>query len=371
MKSFLAALVIILSGAAHAAVTIPSVEIYTGSSSGSDTSAAGTVLPDGRRFVMWSSYDGVTHSVVSSTSSDGLTWSAPSTITTDGVWMSIFMHKGKMFRFGADYASYDSSTVTWTTSDDLGVTWGAVNTFVSPDNLYAISHPVVKRYAPNVGRLIQPVMVGLLGYGGYMWGASILYSDDDGVTWNRGGDTEQSENGFTEPSIVELPDGTLYMNLRKDTGYLTDDAWFQYKATSSDGGVTWSAVTATALGSPSSMAKIIESSTGTYSFVWNNVSVAASGPRYPLTVARSTDACETFTHFENIKEATSPTRWFEEPGVFVISPGRIGVVFESAEIGGGKPWTIHYAEFSDGSQLADGAYTLSGSYSISGQFVIH
>lgn len=81
------------------------------------------------------------------------------------------------------------------------------------------------------GRLVVPV---------YCEAASeknlaILYSDDQGATWNSGGvipDEKDAANG----NIVELKDGRLMMVIGRSTGTATDRR-FSY---SNDGGLTWS-----------------------------------------------------------------------------------------------------------------------------------
>ena len=66
--------------------------------------------------------------------------------------------------------------------------------------------------------------------------ASAMYSDDDGATWKRSTTTLEAGGGFesgaSEPSLVELPDGRLWMLIRAQTG-------FTWQSFSTDCGVSW------------------------------------------------------------------------------------------------------------------------------------
>ena len=64
--------------------------------------------------------------------------------------------------------------------------------------------------------------------------AGILYSDDNGATWQAGG---LSANGTNESMVVELPDGRLLMNSRFVNGT------YRVIACSVDGGLNWTTAT--------------------------------------------------------------------------------------------------------------------------------
>jgi predicted neuraminidase len=64
--------------------------------------------------------------------------------------------------------------------------------------------------------------------------SSVLLSNDDGETWTRGAAiTAPDEVGAAEPSVTQLPDGSLLMVLRTTDGHL----WL---VRSTDGGKNWS-----------------------------------------------------------------------------------------------------------------------------------
>lgn len=64
--------------------------------------------------------------------------------------------------------------------------------------------------------------------------SSVMLSTDDGETWTRGADiTTPDDVGAAEPSVAQLPDGSLLMVLRTTDGFL----WL---VRSSDGGRSWS-----------------------------------------------------------------------------------------------------------------------------------
>lgn len=73
--------------------------------------------------------------------------------------------------------------------------------------------------------------------------AHIIYSDDHGQTWQRGGST--SSDKVAECEAVELASGTLLLNMRNYNPALGDDA-SEYRhraiATSPDQGLSWSVV---------------------------------------------------------------------------------------------------------------------------------
>ena len=79
----------------------------------------------------------------------------------------------------------------------------------------------------------------------YRYQVGTLYSDDDGETWqhsnlieapphepNERDKSVRWQNGATEPTVVELRDGRIWMIIRTSLDY-------HYQAYSSDGGTTW------------------------------------------------------------------------------------------------------------------------------------
>lgn len=90
------------------------------------------------------------------------------------------------------------------------------------------------------GRLIVPCdhsypdVNGLVAKGGYEYGAHIIYSDDHGMSWQKGGVIRPKVN---ECQVVELADrkGSLLMNMRSYFG-----RGCRTHAVSYDGGSSWS-----------------------------------------------------------------------------------------------------------------------------------
>lgn len=126
------------------------------------------------------------------------------------------------------------------------------------------------------------------------------YSDDSGVSWNRGQVLPASEDVITqEPGVVELKDGRVRMIVRANHGV-------QYKSFSSDGGITWSLAQPSNIPSPIAPASLERlKSTGDLILVWNNN--GKSGPGYfkskrtPLTMAISRDDGNTWAFIKNVE----------------------------------------------------------------------
>lgn len=129
-------------------------------------------------------------------------------------------------------------------SDDNGVTWSqpADVTRVARD----YDHWACSVFGPGgaiqiqSGRLIAPMNTTTAGSdtnGQPVLGLSsafVIFSDDHGDTWQRGGLLMPGENGGNENQLVELADGRLLMDVRQTDG---PHRWL---TTSSDGGQTWS-----------------------------------------------------------------------------------------------------------------------------------
>jgi sialidase-1 len=136
----------------------------------------------------------------------------------------------------------DTQRVYHLYSDDDGVTW------TSPNEITTSVKGATERYistGPGHGiKLAQGVYAGRLvvvgnvtdpdTFGDSLARSMCFYSDDNGVTWQRGG-TVATANG-TEAQVFEVADGTLVMNIR-DQG--TSNR--RIVAASADGGSTWSA----------------------------------------------------------------------------------------------------------------------------------
>lgn len=115
---------------------------------------------------------------------------------------------------------YDSVFIM--NSTDLGVTWSEPRELteeIAAEGLYCATGPGNGIQISN-GRLIIPSSIG---------GACVIYSDDHGFTWVRGGYVGEGE----EPQVFESSNGSLVINCRSGRGENRIMAW------SNNGGGTW------------------------------------------------------------------------------------------------------------------------------------
>ncbi|MCG7637757.1 exo-alpha-sialidase [Alteromonas sp. CNT1-28] len=136
----------------------------------------------------------------------------------------------------------DPNYLIYRKSDDNGVTWGApvnISAQVKDPTWRSINagpgHGIQLEWQTssqggNSGRLIFPAIVRASNSLFYV---ASIYSDDNGVTWNKGSLTPIS--GPTEADIVELTNGELLLSARNDGGAPES----RYHFVSSDGGETW------------------------------------------------------------------------------------------------------------------------------------
>ncbi|WP_072329275.1 MULTISPECIES: exo-alpha-sialidase [unclassified Paenibacillus] len=173
-------------------------------------------------------------------------------------------------------------------SEDDGETWSEPK-----DITAAVKRPEWTWYATGPchaiqlksGRLIVPCNHAALQPGEERSGpytAHAIYSDDHGESWQLGGIIGEHTN---ECVLAELPDGTLYMNMRSYHGRNR-----RAVATSKDGGLTWSEITLDkALVEPVCQASVVEDGQGGLLF-----SNPASALRENMTVRASRDGGRTW-----------------------------------------------------------------------------
>lgn len=130
----------------------------------------------------------------------------------------------------------DDMQVLARTSDDHGATWS------KPTDLTAVARDMKDpRWGASVpgpggaiqtakGRLVVPVW-------GHPWRNFVIYSDDHGRTWQRGGSVPGSKTG-NENQLTELSDGRVLMDFRQCKGA------HRYLSASRDAGKTWGPVRA-------------------------------------------------------------------------------------------------------------------------------
>jgi len=115
---------------------------------------------------------------------------------------------------------------------------------------------------------------------------SVMLSDDDGKTWTRSASILTTggggfESGASEPTVVELPDGRLWMLIRAQTGYL-------WESFSTDKGKTWAEATESNLPSSNAPATALRLRSGEIAVAWNN-HVHSNYARQTLVVGLTTD----------------------------------------------------------------------------------
>ncbi len=159
--------------------------------------------------------------------------------------------------------------------------------------------------------------------------ALMLYSDDDGETWQEGQDTismpfPSSRSGLQEPGVLEMRDHTLW-------AYFRTDLHAQYEAFSRDGGMHWTGAQPSRFTSPLSPMKLLRAPDGSLIAVWNPVpnyngrllSPAGWG-RTPLVMARSTDEGVSWSEAEVIEKEEGhgycyPAGFFTRDGQLLLA----------------------------------------------------
>ncbi len=216
---------------------------------------------------------------------NGLSWSKPKVIirgtkkTSPLIWRLIQLKSGKLFLIGThdggeDLENQENSLNSGFTmiSEDGGENWS------EPRDIYGAERYLGPGLACAIqlggGRIVFPFAY-YTGNSGHS-NISAVFSDDEGEIWQRsvsnidiGG--SGYESGAEEPSIVELPDGKLWLLIRSQSGFL-------WESFSQDQGVTWEPAQPTRLPSGNAPASILKLRDGRIVIIWNNT-VASKGSR--------------------------------------------------------------------------------------------
>ncbi|PSL32244.1 sialidase family protein [Chitinophaga ginsengisoli] len=167
---------------------------------------------------------------------------------TGAIWLLMTHNLGSDKEGDLIRRTAQSSRTVWAAkSEDDGLGWSVpVNVTNSAKDTswgwYATGPGIgiQVQYGPYKGRLIVPCDHGYADAngrlkGGYEYGAHVIYSDDHGVTWQKGGVIRPKVN---ECQVTELADGKggLLMNMRSYFGH-----GCRTHAVSHDGGGNWSA----------------------------------------------------------------------------------------------------------------------------------
>ena len=253
-------------------------------------------------------------------------------------------------------------------SSDLGQTWSPPQPIPRVER----SSQGAKLRGPFVfsvevtsqGRIIIPedYLTGREGPDPDLIGTTV--SDDAGRTWQREPlfgpppPLPDAPEGFGEPSVVELANGTCWMVFRSLFGHL-------WQAVSTDGGLHWGPPSSTGLAAPLANAKV-ERIPGSEAVVlfWNHARPGPSAdfgavpgiyrPRAPLVFSVSGDNCRSWCCPVTIYEGTGiyPRMGFSEKSMFVVynsnpspsvgagaSYGLTVSVYDKQTVASLPPWT--------------------------------
>ena len=155
---------------------------------------------------------------------------------TGTIWLPITRNLGVDKQREIVAGTSQGTREAWITkSTDDGLTWSTpieiTAQVMAPNARWFATGPGVGIQLES-GRLVIPCDYSVAGK--TVEYAFVMFSDDDGVTWKAGGSTEEN---CGEAQVVELPDGSLLMNMRHVGGGKN-----RRTAISKDGGLTWSRV---------------------------------------------------------------------------------------------------------------------------------
>lgn len=212
-------------------------------------------------------------------------------------------------------------------STDEGQTFSPLVEFVSKRD-FALCNATVKRLAS--GRLLLPASPPAPGKPAETgpYAATMLYSDDDGLTWQVSDSrVELPMRGAMEPHVEQTADGRVLMVMRNQLGKL-------YFSESKDDGATWGPAFASSLTAPESCPELTRiPGTSDLLMIWNNSYDpkfrSHFGKRSPLTAAVSKDQGKTWQHVRDIE--TAPTRAFSNPGCRFTRDGRAIINYWTCE----------------------------------------
>jgi len=222
-------------------------------------------------------------------SDGGSTWASPNVVCDDTYRCAepqFLRRDNRLYLFWAEMQmSGGQSTIKLKHSDDSGYTWSSATAIYSGNYAVMSADPIVCQSGRWVLAFYHR---GTATY----FTSSVLYSDNQGSAWIKGGDVPSANAAVCEPAIVELSDGTLLMYMRDDN--YPNGGKFQYMSKSNDGGLSWSAPVA-AIQSPRCQSQMLKLHDGSFAITWPDVSSPANSPRYPFVLRISTDDCTSWS----------------------------------------------------------------------------
>ena len=179
---------------------------------------------------------------------------------------------GKILHIFVRYSGYDYETGTpekslcqifFQTSNDRGYSWSKAYPLNTGERYHG---DILSIEQLSNGRWIYPFC--FLTNIKSQFAVSVMYSDDDGHTWQRSESVLTAggagfESGASEPTVCELQNGVLWMLIRAQTGFL-------WESFSSDKGQTWEPAIPSQLPSSNAPATSLKLSNGRIAVVWNN-----------------------------------------------------------------------------------------------------
>jgi sialidase-1 len=231
----------------------------------------------------------------------------------DGTILLIFMRRHSV-------GAFDNTFHVWKSADE-GETFEPYSTFAERA-AYNLCNAVVKRL--RSGRLLLPTAVPAAAEGelASSFAIAVLYSDNDGLTW------QEADNrlylpmrGAMEPHVEEIAVGRLVLVMRNQLGSL-------FLSESTDGGLSWSKPQTSGLRTPESCPELTRiPETGDLLMIWNNseydpsFSSQSYGKRSPLSWAVSRDGGRTWSEARPIEG--DERRAYSNPGCRFTSAGAI------------------------------------------------
>jgi sialidase-1 len=270
-------------------------------------------LTDGRLFLVSMEFGGdgsdfATTRFVSHESSDGgRTWGRHRVITETlkgdlNVYSPNLIRAkdgGILLLFMRQHRPGSLTNHVWKSTDE-GQSFSPLVEFVSKRD-FALCNATVKRLAS--GRLLLPASPPAPGKPAETgpYAATMLYSDDDGLTWQVSESRiELPMRGAMEPHVEQTADGRVLMVMRNQLGKL-------YFSESKDDGATWGPAFASSLTAPESCPELTRiPGTSDLLMIWNNSYDpkfrSHFGKRSPLTAAVSKDHGKTWQHVRDRRE---------------------------------------------------------------------
>ena len=258
------------------------------------------------------------HRLITATTPGDMNVYSPNLIRAkDGAILLLFM---RQHRPGA------LTNHVWKSTDE-GKTFTSLAEF-TPQQNFALCNATIKRLAS--GRLLLPASPPAPGKPAETgpYAATVLYSDDDGLTWKVSASRiELPMRGAMEPHVEQTAQGKVLMVVRNQLGKL-------YLSESTDDGTTWSPAQPTTLTSPESCPELTRiPGTDHLLMIWNPSYDpqfrSHYGKRSPLTAAISKDHGKTWQHLRDLE--TDPRRAFSNPGCRFTRDGKAIINYWTCE----------------------------------------